>query len=274
MPRDGSNVYTQPFPNVVDGTTIESAVYNGFTTDVALDLNTPRPIVAGGTGADNADAALVNLGGEKAKQVVTNYDSHAFVPGSFYSAANATAAPNTHAFAGICYATNGTGDLRLEARDAVDDKLYLRVKTGAAWAASVAEDTISDARYVNLTGDTMSGALTVTPKGSQFGHRRWPRANTAVASTDADIKLYDIGGGNWSGIGSDPGGVMWFRTGTSGSLAPAMYIDATQFVHLSKTTPTNTDHVASKTYVDSTSNAAAALCVAQDRRHHERRPDG
>ena len=35
MPRDGSDVYTQPFPDVVEGTTIESAVYNGFVADVA-----------------------------------------------------------------------------------------------------------------------------------------------------------------------------------------------------------------------------------------------
>ena len=51
MPRDGSNIYNPPFPPVVAGTTISSGVYNGFVNDVALDLNTPRPIVAGGTAA-------------------------------------------------------------------------------------------------------------------------------------------------------------------------------------------------------------------------------
>ena len=64
MPRDGSDVYTQPFPDVTEGTTIESAVYNGFVADVAIDLNTPRPISSGGTGADNAGEAMSNLGGE------------------------------------------------------------------------------------------------------------------------------------------------------------------------------------------------------------------
>ena len=52
MPRDGSRHFSQPFPDVVEGTTIESAVYNGFTNDVEIDLNTPRPISSGGTGAD------------------------------------------------------------------------------------------------------------------------------------------------------------------------------------------------------------------------------
>ena len=93
MPRDGSNIYTQPFPDVSPGTTVASTVYNGFTHDVAQDLNTPRPILAGGTGANNAADALNNLGGEMAKQVVTNYDSHVFQPGSFYSADTATASP-------------------------------------------------------------------------------------------------------------------------------------------------------------------------------------
>ena len=54
MPRDGSGVYSQPYPDVVSGTTIESAKYNGNVNDVEQDLNTPRPIVAGGTGATNA----------------------------------------------------------------------------------------------------------------------------------------------------------------------------------------------------------------------------
>src|SRR5262245_49409695 len=104
MPRDGSSVYTLPFPDVVEGTTIESTVYNGFTNDIAIDLNAPRPIVAGGTGATNAGDALVALSGEKAGQEVTNYSNHVFVAGSFYSATSATGEPvDGHAFIGIAY---------------------------------------------------------------------------------------------------------------------------------------------------------------------------
>ena len=71
MPRDGSGNYTQPFPNVVDGTTIESTVYNGFTNDVALQLNGPIPVSAGGTGANNAATAATNLGVVTGKAVMT-----------------------------------------------------------------------------------------------------------------------------------------------------------------------------------------------------------
>ena len=45
MPRDGSGIYSKPFPDVVPGTPIESAVYNGFVNDVEGDLNAARPIV-------------------------------------------------------------------------------------------------------------------------------------------------------------------------------------------------------------------------------------
>ena len=71
MPRDGSGVYTKPYPSVVSGTTIESLVYNGQVDDVAQDLNTPRPISAGGTGASNAAGAAANLGVVTGKAVMT-----------------------------------------------------------------------------------------------------------------------------------------------------------------------------------------------------------
>ena len=43
-------------------TTIESTKYNANVADVETDLNAPRPIVAGGTGATNAADAATNLG--------------------------------------------------------------------------------------------------------------------------------------------------------------------------------------------------------------------
>ena len=51
---------------MITATTIESAVYNGFVNDVETDLNTPRPVVAGGTGATNATQARDNLEAEVA----------------------------------------------------------------------------------------------------------------------------------------------------------------------------------------------------------------
>ncbi len=63
MPRDGSQIYHRP-PGTdgIPDTTIESTKYNINVADVEQDLNLPRPIIAGGTGANNsrdARAAVV-----------------------------------------------------------------------------------------------------------------------------------------------------------------------------------------------------------------------
>lgn len=63
MPRISGGMYVSPVGTYgIPNTTVASAPYNANIDDVALDLNTARPIVAGGTGATNAPAALANLG--------------------------------------------------------------------------------------------------------------------------------------------------------------------------------------------------------------------
>jgi hypothetical protein len=137
MPRDGSGVYaTPPGTDGVAGQTIESLKYNANVHDVEQDLNTPRPIVAGGTGATNAHDAMLAMGGELAKQVIANYDSDTFVSGSFYSAVGATSAPNaTNRFAGIYYGNADDTYATIEARDQTTGNLYLRTKTAGVWGA-------------------------------------------------------------------------------------------------------------------------------------------
>ena len=93
MPRDGFGIYTLPHEEVTPDTTIESAVYNSFTADVAQDLNAARPIIAGGTGADTAEEARANIGAEVAAQPVTNFDSHVWQTGSWQAADTATGGP-------------------------------------------------------------------------------------------------------------------------------------------------------------------------------------
>lgn len=59
MPRNGSGVYSLPAgtSNFTPNTTIESSKIDLLTADLETDLNTPRPIVTGGTGASTAVAA-------------------------------------------------------------------------------------------------------------------------------------------------------------------------------------------------------------------------
>lgn len=177
MPRDGSGIYTQPFPDVAPATTIESAVYNGFVADVATDLNAPRPIIAGGTGASSAQEARFNLGSGTATQLVTNYDSHLFAPGGFRSAAGATGAPLVdHDFAGFAYINEALANpptnqnVVLAARDLDDDAapgiVYIREKKDGVWGAWIAEPNAAQvaaaiALKVNKAGDTMTGNLII-----------------------------------------------------------------------------------------------------------------
>jgi len=171
MPRDGLQQYAPP-PGTqgVANYTIESARYNTFVADITADQNTPRPIVAGGTGANNALQAMQNLGGEIAKQIITNYSSAPWVNGSFYSAAGATGAPNpTNRFAGIYYGNADDSYATIEARDQTTGILYVQQKAAGVWSGTWLQGpgslTDTDARYVNVAGDTMTGNLNIQTTG-------------------------------------------------------------------------------------------------------------
>lgn len=145
MPRDGSSIYhIPPGTEGIPDTTIESNKYNTFAHDVEADLNTPRPIVAGGTGANSANGALASIGGEKSSQLVTNYDSHLFLPGSLYSINSATGAPVTgHSFVGWAVSSDPPAyppanlNVVVYARDQTDitvpGRMYVREKKAGVW---------------------------------------------------------------------------------------------------------------------------------------------
>src|SRR5262249_6749862 len=120
MPRDGANVYHTPAgTDGSPGAVITSSPYNVNVHDVETDLNTPRPIVAGGTGATSAANALTNLGAEKNNQIVTNFDATVWVSGSFSAEPTATGQPGgftNHRWAGIAYVKDA-GNMVVEARD-------------------------------------------------------------------------------------------------------------------------------------------------------------
>ena len=119
MPRDGSGFYAVP-PGT-DGapdTTIDSARYNLFTADLEQVLNTPSPIISGGTGGSSPDAALKNIGGEKAGQVVTNFNQYDMALRLVLGGANRHGRPDSgpRTFSGIAYVTD-VNNMFIEARD-------------------------------------------------------------------------------------------------------------------------------------------------------------
>lgn len=84
MPRDGSNVYAPPAgTTATPGTTIESAKYNAFVTDLTNDANLARPIVAGGTGATTQAGALTALGAQPLDADLTAIAALGYTSGSY-----------------------------------------------------------------------------------------------------------------------------------------------------------------------------------------------
>ena len=113
---------------------------------------------------------MVALKGEMTFQVVDNYDTFPFVPGSFYSTITATAAPvNGHGFVGICYAADNN-NMVVEARDettpavaGAPGTMYVREKKSGVWGAWVTSGGALDNAKVNRSGDTMTGPLLMGP---------------------------------------------------------------------------------------------------------------
>lgn len=103
-------------------------------------------------------------------------------------------------------------------------------------------------------GVSLEGKIYAPAKGHMIGTLGGPAANAGVSPTDANIIFYDAGAGNWNGIGADPSGNMWFRTGLSGSPVPAFYINNTQTVVFNKPinvpAPIGPDDAVTKAYAD------------------------
>jgi len=194
MPRNpGTGVYTKPAPDVVTGTTVESKVYNDFVNDVTLDLNTARPIVAGGTGASSATAARTNLSAEVRGVQVTNYDTHVFEAGSFYSITGATSAPNgTDYFVGTAQLFDAS-NIYIQVwslQTPTPAIFYVRRKNGGSWSAWIRQSdgdlTISKSNPTIFLNKTGSGQIAQI-QGTTTNSARWAVVlGDAVAEAGAD----------------------------------------------------------------------------------------
>jgi len=207
MPRDGSKIYHRP-PGTdgIPDTTIESTKYNINVADVEQDLNLPRPIIAGGTGANNARSAMTNLGGEVAKQSVDNYDSFPFADGDFYSVPGATNAPDGLTsgsyIAGICYG-EALSSMVLHARilsgSGIAGAVYTRAKISGVWGAWLRQAGSAadlDASYVNTAGDVMTGQLSLLYSSPTLNLNKPDNSVISILGTTQNKPRWSVSLGN------------------------------------------------------------------------------
>jgi hypothetical protein len=86
----------------------------------------------------------------------------------------------------------------------------------------------TDTSRAPVASPTFTGAITGAAKGHLLGNAAGTLATGAVTTADANVLLYNITSTNWSGIGTDINGNMWFRTGLAGTPAPAFYLTTAQ----------------------------------------------
>jgi hypothetical protein len=75
----------------------------------------------------------------------------------------------------------------------------------------------------NTTSDlNLTGAIMALAKGHKFGSASGQAWSAPLLKSDANIVLYDVGGENWAGMGTDTNGTFWVRTGNSTRVSAAM----------------------------------------------------
>lgn len=198
MPRSGSGIYSKPAgTTAVPNTTITSSQFNTTIDDIAADLNYPRPIVNGGTGATSASAARTALGLEIGVNIQAYDAGLQSISGLVTSENQMIYTTASDVFA----ATSLTPFSRTILDDA--DASTMRETLGANDASNLTDGTLNDDR---LSGDysfgslTLSGGLTlgtslaVANGGTGATTVEAARANLAVYSKDEiDTRLAEQG---------------------------------------------------------------------------------
>ncbi len=184
MARNGSGVFSLPAGSTVsNGDVSDASDINGPLADLEADANTPRPIVAGGTGASTAAAARTALGVQASDAGLT-------------SIAGLTTAADKMIYT-TASDTYAVTDLTAAGRALLDDA-----------NASAMLTTLGVSAYAKTILDDADASAALTTLGvSTF-------AKTILDDADASAALTTLG---FSGTISDPGSIT-IPNGGSNSL--------------------------------------------------------
>ncbi len=226
MSRNGSGVYSLPAGSTVsNGDTSDASDVNVPLADLETDMNTPRPVVAGGTGASTAADARTNLGLAIGTNVqaydagltsiaglTTAADRMIYTTASdVYAVATLTAAGRAildDADAAAQRTTLGLGALATAASVTTSEIAAATLVTAADTIASNDNDTTIPTSaavidYVQASGLTYSTAQ-VTTSGTAFdftGIPSWAKRITIiftqVSLSGTDSYLVQIGSGSF-----------------------------------------------------------------------------
>jgi hypothetical protein len=226
MPRSGASVYSKPAGTTpVDGDILNAAPFNLLMDDIAADLNLPRPIAVGGTGASTAGAALTALGlSANAKSFVTAADYAAMrtalgvgAVADFATAAQGAladlAAPlESPTFTGTPLAptaTAGTNTTQIAttafAKALVDAQA---IGAGQTWQTPTRTHSTS---YQNTTGRSIQLFI----GGSSGATGRFIEASSTGAFAGEQVSVGVVGGSNPSGNPIIPAGHYYRVNGST-----------------------------------------------------------
>lgn len=179
MARDGSGTYSLPAGSTVtNGDVSDSSDINTPLQDIETDLNTARPIVAGGTGATTAADARTNLGVGAAQTVtfaaLKTGDGSVSAPG--YNFTN-DADTGMYLDSGLAFAFAGTERVKITA-----------AATAVSNQVRVADGSSSLPSY-SFSGDTDTGLYKNSTTGLDFV---WGGTRLLQLQADGDIEAPGI----------------------------------------------------------------------------------
>lgn len=191
MPRNSSGVFSKAVASFAPDTTISSSAMNAVIDDIADDLNTARPITAGGTGATSAAAARTALGIPEPQSSVTD-----------------TTAGRTLIVGGLGYGGNAITTSATDFNDITSAGIYnisTTLTNRPSSVAGVLEVIVRSGsrvlqRYRELTSTITVSVAAYDRVLSADGWSAWTRTNASGTIATQDASAVAITGGTITGI--------------------------------------------------------------------------